>query len=189
MNLKKETIIILGVFTVIVLTLILALIYPLLKGLKEASLNFIEIKKELTLFYDRAGEIESLKLGYEEIERDLEKTEDFFVNSEVPINLIKFWEETALSSGISINISPLSFGNKEDDEKDKWDSMVFRINSVGSFTDFLMFLERIEIGSYLIEIEDLSVRKLTSSDLGFSDYENFSINDVRTILTIKVFTK
>ena len=189
MNLKKQTIIILGIFTVIVLILILALIYPLLKGLKEASLNFIEIKKELTLFYDRAGEIESLKLGYEEIERDLERTEDFFVNPEVPIDLIEFWEKTALSSGVSINISPISFGNEEDDEKDKWDSMVFRINSVGSFTDFLRFLERIEIGSYLMEIEDLSVRKLTSSDIGSINYENFSINDVRTILTIKVFTK
>jgi hypothetical protein len=189
MNLKKETIIILGIFTAIVLILILVLIYPLLKGLREASSNFIEIKKELTLFYDRAGEIESLKLGYEEIERDLEKTEDFFVNSEVPIDLIKFWEETALNSGISINISPLSSGNEEDDQKEEWDSMVFRINSVGPFTDFLRFLERIEIGSYLIEIEDISVRKLTGSDIGFSDYRGFSINDVKTILTIKVFIK
>lgn len=189
MNLKKQTIIILGIFIAIVLILVSVLIYPLFKGVKKASLNFIEIKKELALFHDREGEIESLKSDYEEIKRDLEKTEDFFVNAEVPIGLIEFWEKTALNSGIVVIIAPISLRSKEDDEKNEWDSMGFRLNSVGSFPDFLRFLEKIEVSSYLMEIEDLSVRKLSSSDLGNDRYENFSINDVRTILTVKVFTK
>jgi len=189
MNLKKQTIVVLGIFIVIVLILIFVLIYPSLKGLKQASSNFVEIKRELALFHCRAEEIQNLKSDYKEIERDLEKTEGFFVDAGVPIGLIEFWEETALNSGITINIAPISSRSKEDNKKDKWNSMIFRLNSIGSFPDFLRFLEKIEVGSYLIEIEDLSIRKLTSSDIGFDNYKNFSINDVKTILTVKVFIK
>lgn len=151
----KKIIVISISFGIVVISLLSFAIYPLLSGVKKNSQEFILAKKELVLFKTEAEEFEQSKEIYRSLKTDLEKIDQLFINPDVPIDLIRFWRETAQDSGILIDISPTSLGVAEDV---LWDSIGFRLNLVGPFSDFLKFLEKIETVPYLIEIQNLSAQ-------------------------------
>ena len=188
MELKRQITIILSGSLLAVLVLTFIFVFFFLKGIRQASADLVNIKKELVLFQAKLSGEEDLKENYQKIEPDLEKIENSFVNSEVPVDLIKFWEQTAMNSGVYINIAPISSSADDKDKKYVWDYMNFRLSLFGSFSNLLRFLERIEAGPYLIEIKDLSIQKLNDSDLVSKEYPGLSANDIRAILTLKVFT-
>ncbi len=181
MNQKREIIIISAVLGLISLVLLLVFVWPLLKSIKNSPLELVNVKKELALFQDKAtGNIKEI---YQEVEPNLEKVDQLFIDSQSPIDLIKFWRDRARELNLNINISPLS---SSEDEKDYWNNIVFRLNLTGSFSDFIRFLEKTESGPYLAEVRDLTVRKLSESELVF---EGFSSGAVKADLTLKVFVK
>lgn len=183
---KKQIILLSVVFVIVVLVLIFVLAYPLLKGIKENSSNLIYVKKELASLKDKEGGIGGLEITYKKIEPDLEKINQLFVDSEVPVDLIKFLERTGADSNVSIKISPFSL---KIDEDDSWNSIGFRLNLIGSFNNFMRFFEKIETAPYLIEIQDLSIKKLTESELKLESYQGFSLGDINSSLTIKVYAQ
>lgn len=185
---KKQMIMVLAGLLAMVIALIFIFLFFFLKGIKEASADLVNIKKELVLFQSKLSGEDDISKDYQKIQPDLPKIENSFVNPEVPVELIKFWEKTASDSGIYINIVPISSSGDDKDKKYSWDFISFRLNLLGSFEDLLRFLERIEAGPYLIEIKDLSIQKLNSSDLTSKEYPGLSLNDVRAVLTLKVFT-
>jgi len=155
MDSKRKIIVISIIFGAVSLCLIFLVIYPLLKGVKKNSQELILAKKELVSFKTKAEEFEQFKKVYGSLKTDLEKIDELFINSDVPIDLVKFWRETAKDSGLSIDISPTPL---EDKETALWDSIGFRLNLSGSFSGFSKFLEKIETAPYLIEIQNLSVK-------------------------------
>jgi Tfp pilus assembly protein PilO len=188
-DLKKQITVILIGSLAAALILFFIFVFFFLKGIKQTSADLINIKKESLLFQTKLSGEEDVNENYQKIEPDLTKIENSFVNPEVPIDLIKFWEQTASNSGIYINIAPISSSADDKDKKYAWGFMNFRLSLFGSFEDLLRFLERIEAGPYLIEIKDLSIQKLNSSDLVSKEYPGLSVNDVKAILTLKVFTE
>ena len=155
MDLKRKIIIISIVFGAVTLSLIFFVIYPLLTGVKKNSQELILAKKELVSFKTKTEEFEQSKEVYRDLKTDLEKIDELFVNPDVPIDLIKFWRETAKDSGLLIDISPTSL---EASETVLWGSMGFRLSLIGSFSNFLKFLEKIETAPYLVEIQNLSAK-------------------------------
>lgn len=151
----KKIIVVSIIFGIIVIILLCFVIYPLLSGVKKNSQEFILAKKELVSFKAETEEFEQSKEVYRSLKTDLEKIDQLFINPDVPIDLIKFWRETAKDSGILIDISPTSLGAKE---TVLWDSIGFRLDLIGSFSNFLKFLEKIETAPYLIEIQNLSAK-------------------------------
>jgi len=188
-DLKKQITVILIGSLATALILFFIFVFFFLKGIKQTSADLVNIKKELFLFQTKLSGEEDVNENYQKIEPDLTRIENSFVNPEVPVDLIKFWEQTALNSGIYINIVPISSSADDKDKKYAWGFMNFRLSLFGSFEDLLRFLERIETGPYLIEIKDLSIQKLNSSDLVSKEYPGLSVNDVKAILTLKVFTE
>jgi len=168
MNPKRKIIIFSIIFGIVNLALICFLIFPLIKGIKKNSQDLVGAKKELSLFQAKVGGIEQATKSYEKVKSDLDKIDKLFVDPEVPIDLIKFWEKTAKEAGLTIEISPVSLKKSE---ADPWNSIGFSLILNGSFPDFLKFLEKIENSSYLIEVQGLTVK------------------DVRLDLTAKVYTK
>lgn len=171
---------------IVVLALISFLIYSLFRGIKRGSEEFAAVKKDLFLSQGKTGGLEQIKEDYEGLKPDLEKIEGLFIDPQLPINLMQFWEETARDSGLSIDISALSL---KAPETNSWPSMGFQIGLTGSFPNFLKFLEKIENTSYLIEIQSLIIRGLTREELKLIKYGHFSLGDVRVTLLTKVFTK
>ncbi len=155
MDSKRKIIVISIVFGAVTLSLIFLVIRPLLSGVKKNSQELILAKKELVSFKTKSKKFEQSKKVYVSLKTDLEKIDELFINSDVPIDLIKFWRETAKDSGLLIDISPTSL---ETSETALWDSIGFRLSLTGYFSDFLKFLEKIETAPYLIEIQNLSAK-------------------------------
>jgi len=151
----KKIIVVSIIFGIIVIILLCFVIYPLLSRVKKNSQEFILAKKELVSFKAETEEFEQSKEVYRSLKTDLEKIDQLFINPDVPIDLIKFWRKTAKDSGTLIDISPTSLGAKE---TVLWDSIGFRLDLIGSFSNFLKFLEKIETAPYLIEIQNLSAK-------------------------------
>lgn len=175
MNSKKQIIIISIVSGIILLILIFLFLFPLLKQVKNSSSEFVEVKKKIALFESRIDGIDRLKTTYDDIKEDLEKTDRLLIDSDVPIELIKFLEGTAAESNLSIRISPSS---PKKSDNDRWDFIGFRLSLEGSFNGFMRFLEKIETAPYLIEVQDLSIKKSVSVS-----------DNVSAILIMKVFVK
>jgi len=148
------------IFGLMVIGLFCFAIYFLLSGVKKNSEELILAKRELVSFKTKTEEFEQSKEVYKSLKTELEKIDELFVNPDVPIDLIKFWRETAENSNLSIDISPTSLKTSE---AVLWDSMGFRLSLIGSFPDFLKFLEKIETAPYLIEIQNLSAKGFEQS--------------------------
>ncbi len=183
MSSNKKIIVISIVLGIISLGLIYFLIYPLFEKVKEKSKEFVSARQELILAQGKTGEVGQLKKLYADLETDLEKTKKLFVDPEVPVNLIEFWEKTAKDSEISISISPIVL---KIEETDSWNSIGFQLVLVGSFPDFLKFLEKIETGPYLIKVQNLTVKKTGEREFG---PEGNKLSLVNIGLLIKVFTE
>lgn len=174
---KKKNIVILSVIVGIATFSISGfIIYTQLKGIKKNSEELIAAKKDLIMFQGQTEGFERFKKTYQELEPDLKKMDNLFVDPEVPIDLIKFWENTASDSGLLVTISPAIIKAAG---TDPWESMGFQIVLTGSFPKFLKFLEKIEAGPYLAEVQSLVIRK----------QEKGVGSDVRATLLTKVFTK
>lgn len=172
MSPNKKTIVFSIIFGIATLALIFVVINPLFKGIKKSSEEFITARKELVLSKEQAEKFEEFKEVYKELKPNLEKIDKLFINPEIPIDLIKFWEKQAKDSELSIKISPVFIDMPENDP---WKSMGFRLTLIGSFPDFLKFLEKTETSPYLIEIQNLNAEK--------------TIQGVSVTLITKVYTK
>ena len=159
-------------FLVLVVLILIFGVYPIFKDIEKNSQEVFRQKKELVILEAQITNLEKFKAVYQELEDILEKIEDLFVNPQVPVDFIRFLENTAENCSSDIGISPTSsgkFGN------DYWQSLIFQISSRGSFPNFLKFLEKLENSPYLIEIQSLNISR--------------EGNGVRAVLSIKVFAR
>lgn len=175
MNPKKKiyiTLVVLGGLSILSIVLI---IRPLFKEIKKNSEGLLLEKNNLILLEDKIKNLEESENLYKTHQSNLDKIDELFVNPEVPIEFVNFLENNAAKSQLSIEISSVALTKKE---TDPWPSLSFQTSTVGSFSNFLKFLEKLETSPYLIEIINLNVKKLAEAE-----------SDVEAIFSIKVFTK
>jgi len=181
---SKKILIISLIFGLTILTLVSFWVYPFLKEIREDSAEIVEIKRNIISSKDKISRFGEIEKTYESLKGDLEKTEELFVASQAPINLIQFWEKTAAESNISIDISPFTLMSPE---TDPWNSISFQLNLDGSFSNFLKFLEKIENGPYLIEIKNLAIKKQSKKEPEAK--ESLLPSNVTVTLLTKIYTK
>ncbi len=184
LNQKKQILISITIFGLIVLFLVLFAVCPLFKEIKKNSESFILTKKELTSLEVQSKNLGEFKKIYQENLQNIEKIDNLFLNPQVPIDFIGFLEKISQDSKVSIKISLLA-----SKEKDIWPSSQFQILSTGSFNNFSKFLEKIETTSYLIEIKNISINRVTENELKSEGSEGLVTRDIKANLLIKVFTK
>jgi len=186
MNLKKKVNLSLIILAFLGIILIAFVIYPLFSGIKKNSEELVSQRKNLASFEANVKNLEKFKTLYQEIEPNLEKIDTLFINPEAPVEFISFLETTAQDSQIPIKISS-ALDSKT--EEGLWPSLVFKITSISSFPKFLKFLEKLETSPYLIEIRNLNISELDEVEIRSEEFEAFSLEDVKSTLSIKVFTK
>ena len=184
MNTKKQITLYLVGSAILLLVLILLFIYPVCKKVKENSAELIEIKKEVVIIDNKKGEIKNTRGACVLNESDFQKAQDVLVSLDVPVKLIEFLEDTANDSSLYINISPVSLKKVYDD---LWDFVSFRLNLFGSYSNFMKFFEKLESSPFLIEIQDLSIKRMTASET--DELVGVLPNDVRANLNLRVFAK
>lgn len=156
------------IFGVIVGFFVLAIISLLLQEIQKTSQELISQKKELILFEQRERNIENLREQYKTYQQNLEQINGFFVDPVLPIEFISFLEKSALDSQVSIKVSLAKEIIKPEStqETEPGPALSFNASISGSFSDLLKFIDKLENASYLIEITDLNVKKLTQEAPG-----------------------
>jgi len=186
MNLPNQIKISLLSFIVLTGSLIVFLIYPTLRDIKKDSQSIISQKAALLSLETKMANIEEFKNYLKEITPDLEKIDKLFIDPDLPVDFIGFLEKTAQNSQVFLKISPAI---PQKIEKDPWPSIFFQLNIFGSPAQFLKFLEKLESGSYLVEIQNLNIVKLTEAELKSKELERFSSGDLKSTISLKVFTE
>ncbi|MDD2731933.1 MAG: type 4a pilus biogenesis protein PilO [Candidatus Pacebacteria bacterium] len=181
MKINKRKIKILSLFGLTIIVLIFFLIYPLLIVIKNSSQEIIRAKNELSSFNQKIENLDKIKEGFRACEADLAKIDTLFADLNMPIDVIKFWEEAAGQSEVLVEIN--SSGLKKSD-LDIWNFIPFQITIFGDFNNFMKFLNKIENGPYLIEIYNMNI---TSRGLDIGQIT--SPGAIEANLTVKVFAK
>lgn len=181
---KRKIYLSLIIFGIITILLIVLIIYPLFKGIQKNSEDFISQKKKLILLQEEMKSLKETEVLYKTYQTNIDKIDDLFADPEVPIEFIDFLEKNAEKSQLSIEISLMARK-----ETKPWPSLSFQISTAGSFSNLLRFLEKLETGSYLIEISNLNVKRLTEQELRSDEFRTPSPGDVYTMFLIKVLTK
>ncbi len=98
-----------------------------------------------------------------------------------------FLEDNAAKSQVDITVSSAV---SQKSESSPWPNISFQVSITGSFPNCLKFLEKLEIGPYVIEILNLNVSRPTETEsrLGLES-GIFSTTKVKMIILVKAFTK
>ena len=180
MNPKRKIILISLIFGVVNISAIILFLIPFLKEIKGSFSELAVMKKELASSQELLENVNKIKDTYRNIEADLNKIDNLFVDQAVPVGIITFWEDAAQNCDVKINPSSITLRNADEKEKKSspWNFLLFQMSLEGSFSNFLKFLEKNENGPYLSELRTITVR----SRAGFP-------GDVNAGLGGKIFTK
>jgi len=176
---RKKIYTIILIFFLIAVSLILFSIYPLFKEIQKNYKDLISGKNNSFVMAEEFSEVESFRQKYEDYKVNLEKTDNLFVDSQNPVEFIKFLEKTASDEKVKLEISSPSFS------KDGESSLIiFRLSSYGDFSKNLSFIRKLETGPYLIRIKNL--------DIGiYKDAKNLKeeAENIKIVFSINVFAK
>jgi len=179
MAIKKKIYLTLIIFSLLIILMVVFIIFPLLGQIKNNAKELIVQKEKFVALEAKITNLEKFKVLYVELQHFLKQIDNLFVDARVPVEFISFLEETSEKSQLKIEILP---GSDKEMEKDFWPYLTFQITSTGSFPNFLKFLEKLENSLYLLEVQNVSIGKLTGDKDVVSD-------DVRANFSVKVFVK
>ena len=185
MTTDKKIYISLAISIFLIVVFVTFLIYPTFKEIKKSSEDLISQKENLAVLEIKAVNLKKFETLYQNLEPNLGRIDDLFIDPGVPVDFISFLEETSKSCNLNFFLS-LSSSKKITEEV--WPSLVFQINLAGSFLDFSKFLEKLESGPYLIEIRDITINKLREAETK-KELEKSSLSDVEALVLIKVYAK
>ena len=161
-SLENKIYIIITIFILVSLILILFLIYPVLRDIKNGSKEILLNKSKLISINKQNSGLSDFKKKYDNYVYNLEKVDQSFVDSKDPVSFIKFLEKTANDSGINtdikLDISLLDKGFNN------WPVVISNISATGEFLNILKFSEKLDKSPYLLRINNVIIKK-SSQDL------------------------
>ncbi len=144
----------------------LAVIYPLTKKIVANAEEFAAGKNKFVELQERQENFRKLDRQYNHYEAELNRINSLLINSEKPIEFIKFLENNAQELSLVMDISSI-VPQKQDQNLCSFN--VYSIVLEGSSNNFCRFLEKMENAPYLIEILNLDIKKDRAS-LGLKVY-------------------
>lgn len=173
-------------FLLVTVLLISFLIYPSFSAIRENSQALLQEKNKIAFLVQEEEGREKLENFYQLYKQDLASLEAIFFDVDLPLDFINFLEESANQTQVQIRVSSIK---KDVNKEDSWPILLIQLAIVGHFPNSSEFLERLETGPYLAEVLDLSVKKLTESEIRLVDLHMAPLADTTTILNIKTATK
>ena len=174
------------IFLVIFVTFLIFAVIPFLKDVQETSQNLAFQEGVLNLFGRQIVNLNNFQSNYEFQRLILEKVEKSFVDFEAPIDFIEFLEETAKKENIIMRIRPLpALTNKGD----LWSTVGFQIMVGGSFSNCLRFLEKLEYGPWLVDINQLYIERIQENTQRSEEFSQLKIGDVTISFSSRVFAE
>ncbi|MFC1629695.1 hypothetical protein ACFL11_00495, partial [Patescibacteria group bacterium] len=128
MDQKNKTYLVAILFVITAVFLIMLVIYPLFKDIRETSKNFISQKQELILVREEIYRLKETKDFYMTEQSNLDKITHLFIDPEVPIEFTKFLEKSAINSGLKFEVLSIS---RESQTEELWPFLSFQISVAG----------------------------------------------------------
>ncbi len=139
------------------LVLIVFLIYPVLRYIKNSSKEILLDKSKVISINEQNRELDDFKKKYNNYVYNLEKVGQLFVDSKDPVSFIKFLEKTAIDSGINADVKlDISLLNKG---FNNWPVVISNIFVTGEFLNMLKFSEKLDTSPYLMRIKNVIIKK------------------------------
>ncbi|PIW90140.1 MAG: hypothetical protein COZ92_01470, partial [Candidatus Nealsonbacteria bacterium CG_4_8_14_3_um_filter_40_11] len=101
----------------------------------------------------------------------LEKVENVFLESDMPVDFIDFLEKIARDCQVSFKVSSLT----KQTDKEIWPAFLVQLSSLSSFSNFSRFLDKLGSNNYLIETQSLNVRRLTEVEVKSPQLAGWSV--------------
>jgi len=141
-------------FALIFLAIILFFVLPAMLDIKKEAQNLFSRKNEIASSLNYEKELEKFKQNYSSYTENFNKIDRLFIDYQNPVAFIEFLEKSASDFKVSLQISPISISAESG--KSFTDLQVF---CKGSFQGILDFLKRMELGDYLIKVQNLTITK------------------------------
>ena len=153
-----------ALFSLVSICLVVFFAYPGLKEINAILTQILTDRANMALISAQSRELAVFKEEYELYKTGIEKIEKLFVDSQNPIDLIKFLEKSAADRGIASNISLSPYDGNSDFQ-------LTQVSLKGNFSSIIEFARKIENGPYLINIKSFSTKKLFKGDQKENSYE------------------
>ena len=178
---NKKIIIVSAAVSIGILLFVAIGVIPLLGGIKKNSQALeSQYSKILNANSDEAEVVKYLKFSQAHKE-DFEIIESIFVDAQTPVGFIQFIEEISATSNIIVKITP---GIPKKQKGVPWPIMDFQLASSANYSAFFRFLEKLENGPYLLEVQNTSIIR----DRTFVKEEENITENVSFTLRVQVFT-
>lgn len=183
---KSQIYVIIIIFLVITALAITGMFYFLINNIRENYSTLISQKKELLLLKLQAENLLKFQQHYLVFREKLDKVNEVFLDPETPFDFLNFLEEVAKKNQLPIEVS---INPAKETKGDIWPSLSFKVFLNGSFPKVLKFLEKIENGLYLTELESLKTTRVAEEEIRKEEAGVLATGDVRANLVVKVYTK
>lgn len=158
--------------------LIVFLIYPALRDIKNGANEIMAYQDKTASFDAESKELKAFKETYEARKLNLEKISRMFVAVQEPIDFIRFIEKISYDSGVATEINTLPTAQEKGQESAE--VTPFQVYAKGNFTGITQFAEKLESGPYLVRITHITMKKVAQ------DVEKNTNHQVDSTFSIEV---
>lgn len=177
-NIKNRVSILLIIDLIILIGFVFAAIF-LFNSIKKENNQFLVISKSLKLLELKREQFKISK--FKNI--DINLINNLFLDKNEALKFFNFIEKISSDSQNYSNISIISSGEKIED------GLRIQISLYGSFSNFMKFLNYLENAPYLLQIEDLKIRRLSQLEILQMKQPGFKEGDINSNLLVKVYTQ
>ncbi len=172
---KKETLLIFLFYAAVSLILALFFILPAINDIKNEAENLSLEQNKIASFENFRQKVENFKKDYDSYSENLNKIDRIFIDSQNPVAFLEFLEKSASDSGVLLEVSPIFVSRQG---ADNFADM--QISCQGSFEEVLNFLRRIELGDYLIKVENLTIKESANNKKSKAEQKIGAVLSIRT---------
>lgn len=122
---------------------------------KEINIKIKELNKtnkQVNYVETKIAQLKEIKKREEKIKEGIDRLNSLLVEKEIPLDFIKFIEETGKNCQTEFEITRFYNPNIKEE-----DGLIFDLKLKGKFYNIFCFLKRIENGSYLISIKNFNL--------------------------------
>lgn len=182
----KQIYLIIGCLMIIILAGLLLVIFPFIEEIRAKSQELLHQKTILLRGQQEFASLAEIKKNYSEIEPDLARIDELFIEPKAPIAFVEFLEVMAEEIGLQLKISALNLQPKE---SDIWQSVAFQVSVAGPFSRGQRFLEKLEAAPFLLSFEALNIERFSEKEIKYSQLKGVVEGDVSLAVSLRVFTK
>ena len=184
---KQKTYLNVAIFFSIVVAIFYIGNFYLVEAVEGLSLEIIDKKQKIERLNRQSDQIDSIRTGYEHIQKETDKASDLIVNYPDIIDFIIEVERVAEENGIDLNVS---VSNKDGESIGNDLSFVgYSIKAAGDFDNVMHFLVCLENLRYLNKVENVRVYYSSEDKKDSVDLGKVDSGEIVLSANLKVYVK